>query len=142
MGEWQNPVTLADILNTEKFCASPAPVTPQTINYRSCPFASDKPPTSRFLPPKSSNCNFQAEPSHVRLSGNPVADRLWEEGSETGRLCLNVLPLLQRPTGVPLCAGLVTVGGSEGDAVRSEWQALPSANQSLKVVPSPELRVL
>lgn len=84
--------------------------------------------------------SFQAEPGHVRQYGNPVAGRLWEEGSPTGRLRLNVLPLPQRPTGVPLCTGLVSVGGSEGGTVRSDRQALPFANNSLRVLPSPKLR--
>lgn len=67
-----------------------------------------------------------------------MANRLGEEGSQTGRLRLNVLPLLRRP-GVPLCEGLVAVGVTAVGGLRRDEQALTFAKESVKAVPSPKL---
>lgn len=87
-----------------------------------------------FPPPKSTNFSEQAEPSHVSLSGNPVAYR-----ALGGRISKRKAASAAEAR-VPLWEGLVAVGGTVGGGLRRDWQALPFANESFQVVPSPELK--
>lgn len=92
-----------------------------------------------FPPPKSTNCSEQAEPSHVSLSGNPVAYRA-VGGRLSNRKAASACASSAAEARVPLWEDLAAVGGTVGGGLRRDRQALPFANGSFQVVPSPALK--
>lgn len=137
LGEWKVSVTFLEVLNTQTFRASPAPLARQTVNLQKLPLISHT--RVDFPPPKSTNCSEQAEPSHVSLSGNPVAYRA-VGGRLSNRKAASACASSAAEARVPLWEDLAAVGGTVGGGLRRDRQALPFANGSFQAVPSPALK--